>query len=105
MLYPIELWVRPRALKFTGRAPARQVVFARNSPPLFPSPFNRTAALNSNAPAPILRGIVVMLRYSKIVIYGAIAIAVVWAGWQVMRRAQPAIAKYRLKRRFSQIEP
>jgi hypothetical protein len=46
-----------------------------------------------------------MLRYSKIVIYGAIAIAVVWAGWLVMQRAQPAIAKYRLKRRFSQIEP
>jgi hypothetical protein len=46
-----------------------------------------------------------MAQRTKYIIYGVAALVGVWLGWGVVQRAQPALAKYRLKRQFSQIEP
>jgi hypothetical protein len=46
-----------------------------------------------------------MTQRTKFIIYGVAALAGVWVGWKAVHGLQPAFARYRLKRRFSQIEP
>ncbi len=46
-----------------------------------------------------------MAQRTKIIIYAVLALLAIWIGWKILRSLEPAIAEYRLKRRFSQIEP
>ena len=46
-----------------------------------------------------------MPKRSKIIAYAVIALAVVWVGGRIVKRAQPAYVKWKLKRELRDIEP